>query len=638
MSKPVVEEHFRHLKKLVEWEEAEEIETFRKEFLELSPEAREATGKTLRHLKFVNTSFSPAGHVLITLSRSDGKPMPFFTLDVGDMATLSPDHGVKMKSSMGTVYERDRSTITVAFNKIFPEDFLEGTLTLNKTANRSTYEVMYETLDLLAEVRHGRLNYFRSLSFGLKPPVFVDPLDFEFFDAGLNEPQQKAVHLAMRAKDIALIHGPPGTGKTRVLVEIIRQAHARGEFIFASAPSNVSCDNLLERLAAAGLPVLRLGHPARIMDHLRDHSLDHQLALHPYARMIEDLQKEIDLVYKHRNRKKDRGSYRRSEIEDFNDEIERLKVERRHLSDQLFRNVIDEARIILGTHVAGASNLFGDKTFDLVVLDEASQATEPLSWIPLCRAKRAVLAGDHYQLPPTVRSVKAEEGGLGRTLFERFIEVIPEESKCLLTIQYRMHKHIMGFSSAEFYSGQLVADKSVVEHTLADMDGVLKNEKTKEAFLFVDTAGCGFEEANEPGTQSRFNRKEAELALKFLEELLSFGVKRDQIALICPYSAQVRLLDSLLPEKEKDIEVGSVDGFQGREKEVVIVTLVRSNLEGELGFLVDKRRMNVALTRARRKLIVIGDSATLSSIPFYRDFFTYAESIKGYQSAWEYIN
>ncbi len=635
MNEPYIWKHFERLKKLVEYEEEEEIETFREGFLELSPEEREAAGKTLRNLKWVDTAFSPAGHTLITLSRKNKTPLPFYTLDVGDITTLSSDSS-HLKSPHGTVYERDRTTITVSFNKAVTEEFLSGTLTLNKTANRNTYETMYEALETVNKAKHGRLKYLRDLTFGLKKPETGDPGELRYFDEGLNEPQKKAVHMAVSAKDLALVHGPPGTGKTRVLVEIIRHAHAQGDFIFATAPSNIACDNLLERLVAAKLPVLRLGHPARIMDHLRDHSLDHQLALHPYAKMLEELQHEIDYIYKRRNKKKDSGYYRRSDVEDFNREIEQLKIERRNLSDQLFNSVIQEARIIVGTQVSGASSLFSGKTFDLVVLDEASQSIEPLTWVPLCRAKRAVLAGDHYQLPPTVRSSKADEGGLSRSLFERLMPSLPDESKSLLTIQYRMHKHIMGFSSAEFYDNQLVADKSVAEHTLAEMEGVVDNDKTREAFLFIDTAGCSFEEAEEPGTQSRFNRKEAELAVKQLEELLSFGVKRENIALISPYSAQVRFLESLLPEKEKDIEVGSVDGFQGREKEVVIVTLVRSNLEGELGFLVDKRRMNVALTRARRKLIVIGDSATLSTIPFYRDFFVYAEKVTGHRSAWEY--
>jgi superfamily I DNA and/or RNA helicase len=234
-----------------------------------------------------------------------------------------------------------------------------------------------------------------------------------------------------------------------------------------------------------------------------------------------------------------------------------------------------------------------------------------------------------------VRSKKAEEGGLGVTLFERLYPLLGEKFKTLLRVQYRMNEKIMNFSSRKFYGGKLIADGSVKNHTLADLPGVRSAPETTESFLYIDTAGRGFEEALEPGSESKYNEEEAALVVQILNRLLELGVPPSGIAIIGPYSAQVRLLASKI--KVKGIEIDSVDGFQGREKEVVILSLVRSNVEGEMGFLTDTRRMNVAMTRARRKLSVIGDSATLSAIPFYQDFIQYAEAIEAYKSSWEYV-
>ena len=311
----------------------------------------------------------------------------------------------------------------------------------------------------------------------------------------------------------------------------------------------------------------------------------------------------------------------------------RLKGEIKNLKKDIFKNVMKEAEVFVGTLASIGDRSLEEQMFDLLVIDEATQATEPMTWIPMTRTKKVVMAGDHFQLPPTVRSKEAEEKGLGVTLFERFYDILCEESKQLLERQYRMNEIIMGFSSREFYKNLLVADDSVKTQTLSGLSGVETCDETKEPLLFLDTAGKGFEEKLEEGSESRYNIEEAGLLLSQLKKMLELGVPPGEIAVISPYSAQVRFLTSKSPDPK--VEIDSVDGFQGREKELVIVSLVRSNMEGELGFLADTRRMNVAMTRARRKLIVIGDSATLSSIKFYADFMKYAEEVGGYKSAWE---
>jgi superfamily I DNA and/or RNA helicase len=624
-----VQDHFERLKKLVELEEAEEIASFREEFLQRTPEEREQAGKALLALSLVDSHYSPAGHRLLTLRYATGKPFPLFSLETGDPVTLSRESMFETEPSFGTVYDKTASEITVAFDRDLPEWIHEGSaLQLNLAGNRATFKKIYRALAEAREAEHSRLAYLRNVFLGLRPPADGDPVrpeDLRFFNEGLNPSQQEAVRVALEAPDVALVHGPPGTGKTTVLVEIIRQAAARKKFVFATAPSNTACDHLLECLAAAGLAVIRLGHPARILTHLRQHTLDFKLARHPHAKLIDETEKRIEKLFLRRERYAERRALDRDERTGIREEIRGLRSEIRALEAEIYDGVWNETEVVVGTHAGAADRVFEKRPFDVLVMDEASQATEASSWVPLLKAGKVILAGDHFQLPPTVRSVEAAKSGLGLTLFERLYEILGGRFVTLLDVQYRMNEKIMNFSSRRFYGGKLIADASVRRHTLADLPHVRRGPKSEEVFLFLDTAGCGFEEAVEPGSQSRYNPEEAEWVCRELRDLIDHGVKPAEIAVISAYSAQVRVLRSRIPDEE--IEIDSVDGFQGREKEAVIVSLVRSNVEGELGFLADTRRMNVAMTRARRKLVILGDSSTLSALPFYRDLAEYAESI-----------
>ena len=633
------EKHFEHLAKLVQIEEAEEIAEFQQEFVKRTPEEREHAGMALLRLRVREFHFSPAGHELVTFCYAENKPIPLYSPDTGDVVTLSEGPEDLFDLPMGTVYEKDQDSITVAFNRTLPEWVTEaGIYHLNISGNRATARKMLEALAQVKNARHSRLAFFRDLSLSIKSPESYDPLPLEkiqFFNPDLNFWQKEAVQKSLASRDIALIHGPPGTGKTTALIEIIRQVVAQGQFAFATAPSNTACDHLLECLVTAGIPALRLGHPARIMKHLRAHTLDFRLAHHPLAKMMDEMEAALQRTKTQRGRKRERGMLGRENRQEMADQIRYLKTEIQHLDDEIFNQVVRQAPVMVGTHSSATDPILKKRVFDLLVMDEASQSTEPSSWIPILRANKIILAGDHFQLPPTVRSKKAEEMGLGATLFERLHKVIGEDWKSLLKIQYRMNEKIMMFSSREFYEGELIADESVKNHKLCDLPHVKAAKETEEVFLYLDTAGRGFEETLEPGSESRYNAEEANLVLTHLDRLLKLGVKPEEIAIISPYSAQVRLLASRVANPE--IEVDSVDGFQGREKEIVILSLVRANIEGEMGFLTDTRRMNVAMTRARRKLLVIGDSATLASIPFYRDFIQYAESIGAYRSSWEDI-
>lgn len=633
-----IEKHFEKLKKLLELEDAEEIARYQQEFLKCTPEERELTGQALLRLSISEFHFSPAGHRLVSFRYADSKKsLPLYSPDEGDVVSLSQDPHDLFDLPIGTVYEKTADTITVAFNRELPEWVgMQGLYHLNIAGNRATSKKLLEALRKVEIADHTRAAHFRDVSLGIRKPESFDPVaknSISFLNPSLNAFQQDAVCMGLGATDIAIIHGPPGTGKTTVLIEIMRQAAAEGKSILASAPSNTACDHILETLVKNGIPALRLGHPARIMKHLRQHTLDFKLAHHPFAQEVDNLESALERLYLIKDRHKERRTLSREGKQDLAEEIKDLKIQIREIDQQIFSQVMKEAPVIVGTHTSAADPVLRGRIFDLAILDEASQATEPSSWIPILRAEKIILAGDHFQLPPTILSKKAEEGGLGKTLFERLHKKLGPEWKTLLRVQYRMHESIMNFSSQMFYEGKLIADPSVRNHTLADLPHVKSAPETQESFLFLDTAGRGFEEKLEPGSESRYNQEEAEMVLAHLRKLLESGVPPQDIAVISPYSAQVRLLSSKMPSSE--IEVDSVDGFQGREKELVILSLVRSNFQGEMGFLTDTRRMNVAMTRARRKLLVIGDSATLSNIDFYRRFIQYAESIGAYRSSWE---
>src|SRR5262249_50057343 len=397
---------------------------------------------------------------------------------------------------------------------------------------------------------------------------------------------------------------------------LIRQAVARGDKVLACAPSNLAVDNLLEKLLAAGERPVRLGHPARVMPELRERALDILVEKHPDARQARKVAKDALAPFRQAD-KWTRGKPEPGAKAAMRKDARELLGEARKLEALAVERILDDARIVCATLTGLDSELLGRRRFHLAALDEACQSTEPASWLPLLRANRVVLARDHCQVPPTVGSAEAAERGLAISLMERLVALYGPQITRRLTVQYRMHAAIMGFSNGEFYDGDLTADESVIAHRLCDLPGVRAEPLTESPVQFIDTAGAGYDEELEEDTESRLNRQEAQLAARKVGLLLDAGVAAEQVAVIAPYRAQVRLLRDLLSDVP-GLEIDSVDGFQGREKEAVVFTLVRSNTEGEIGFLSDVRRTNVALTRARRKLIVIGDSATLASHEFYQ--------------------
>jgi predicted DNA helicase len=431
---------------------------------------------------------------------------------------------------------------------------------------------------------------------------------------------------------VGLIHGPPGTGKTTTVVEVIRQAIRRGRKVLACAPSNLAVDNIFERLLGFRERVVRLGHPARVLPELREHTLDLLVEGHRDVRLARKLVKQALSLFREASRQR-RTAPKPGERRQLRDDARSLMADARRMELQAAESILDSAAVICTTTTGIDSQLLGPRRFDLVVIDEACQSTEPGCWIPLLRGDRLVLAGDHCQLPPTVISQEAAAEGFGISLFERLMNHYGPDIARRLTVQYRMHQAIMDFPSRELYDGQLEAHASVREHRICDLEGMAVAQITEWPLEFIDTAGAGYDEELEPDGESRMNRQEAAVVARKVRELVAAGLAARDIAVISPYGAQVRLLREQLDVP--GLEIDSVDGFQGREKEAVVISLVRSNPKGEIGFLADIRRMNVGITRARRKLLMVGDSATLGGHPFYTRLLEYCEGLGAYRTVWE---
>ena len=502
-------------------------------------------------------------------------------------------------------------------------------LRLDLSADEITRKRQARALQTVEE-SGGRIAALREVLLGVSEPRFTKRPASEF-STTLNTSQQDAVRLALSADDLAIIHGPPGTGKTTTVVEFIVQAVEQGNRVLACAPSNTAVDNLLERLVNRGRKVVRVGHPARVSERLRSFTLDAQATGHEAMKIVRDMIREAEELF----RKVDRFTRARpapGARQEMRREAKRLKADARLLEQQAVESVLDRADIVCATTTFN-EELLGTRHFDIAVIDEACQSTEPGCWIPVLRSDRIVLAGDHCQLPPTVLSTIAAREGFTTSLLERLVDHYGEVVTRQLDIQYRMHADIMQFSSQQFYQDRLVADDSVSSHLLHDLPMVHASPLTSEPVTFIDTAGADWDEELEPDGESKRNPQEGALLLKKVRQLHATGLSLRDMAIIAPYAAQVRWLRE--PWDGEELEIDTVDGFQGREKEAILISCVRSNRNGEIGFLADTRRMNVALTRARRKLIMVGNSATLGGHEFYAALLAHFESLGAYHSVWE---
>jgi ATP-dependent RNA/DNA helicase IGHMBP2 len=626
-------DHFERLAGLLELENRAESQRSLERSRRLKPAEAEKSGTSLVDLAVIDQDAGLGGRYLLRFAKRSRAELPWTRLDVGSPVLLS-DMESGGRHWRGVVSQRLPASIQVALNQL-PEEINEiERWRFDLASDEVALTRQKGALARARQARGDRLAGLRQILLAEREAKFAPETSEGPLDAGLNVPQQEAVRFALAARDIALIHGPPGTGKTTTVVELIRRAVQRGEKVLACAGSNIAVDNLLERLVASSQRVVRLGHPARVLPELQAHTLDLLVEEHRDVALAHKLVKEALALFRKAGRytraKPEPGSRQATR-----QEAKSLLADARRLEDQAVQQILNQADVVCATLTGLDDELLGNRRFDLVVIDEACQSTEPACWVAIARGERLVLAGDHCQLPPTIVSEEAAAKGLGVSLFERLMNASSEMLSRRLTIQYRMHESIMAFSSAEFYEGDLVADAAVATRRLCELPGVTPNPLTETPVEFIDTAGAGYDEQQEPDGESRLNPQEAELVIKKLNALLEAGLAPAQVAVITPYAAQARWLRERV--KAPGLEIDSVDGFQGREKEAIVMSLVRSNSSGEIGFLVDVRRMNVALTRARRKLLVIGDSATLSSDPFYRRMFDYFEQIGAYRTVWEEI-
>ena len=514
--------------------------------------------------------------------------------------------------------------------------------------DETSYKLMFEALDRVMKAKNNRLAYLRDLFYSHQKAgrFSFEPMKFPW----LNPTQERAVNEVLWAKDVAIVHGPPGTGKTTTLVEAINETLMRESQVLVCAQSNMAVDWISEKLVDRGINVLRIGNPTRVNDKMLGFTYERRFESHPDYPQLWAIRKAIRELRK--NRKK--GS------ENYHQKMDRLKSRAAEIELRINAELFGEARVIACTLVGSAHHLLEGMKFGTLFIDEAAQALEAACWIPMKRASRVILAGDHCQLPPTVKSIAALRAGLGKTLMERIAENKPEVVT-LLKIQYRMNDEIMRFSSDWFYGGKVESAPQIKYRSVLDYDHpitwidtsneenqiTIEGEDAPEDSASASSAASAanqnsdlnFKEQFVGESFGRINKAEAELTLLTLAEYFTKISKRRvleeriDVGIISPYRAQVQYLKKLIKKYEffkpyrRLISVNTVDGFQGQERDVILISLVRSNDEGQIGFLKDLRRMNVAMTRARMKLIILGNKDTMTKHPFYKKLWEYVEAI-----------
>lgn len=561
-----------------------------------------------------------------------GKPVMFFTVSQNStnvQAKGSKDASIHYFSFTGTVsyVEGDRMVVVVPEGHALDLQGVDKPVGVQLSFDETSYRVMFDALDRVIRAKNNRLAYLRDLFYSKMAAgrFTFAPMSFPW----LNETQERAVNEVLRAKDVAIVHGPPGTGKTTTLVEAINETLMRESQVLVCAQSNMAVDWICERLVDRGINVLRIGNPTRVNDKMLGFTYERRFEAHPDYPQLWAIRKAIREL---RRKKKGRD-------DNFHQKLERLKSRATELEIRINASLFGEARVIASTLVGSANRLLDGMKFGTLFIDEAAQALEAACWIPMRRVSRVVLAGDHCQLPPTVKSMAALKGGLGKTLMERIVENKPE-CVTLLNVQYRMNDEIMRFSSDWFYNGKVTTAQEITRRK-----SILNFDRP---ILWLDTGQIDFG-ADEPGSKEQFvgenfgriNKGEATLTLDSLQAYFTkIGKQRildEQIdvGVISPYRAQVQYLRRLIMKREffkpyrRLITVNTVDGFQGQERDIILISMVRANENGEIGFLRDLRRMNVAMTRARMKLIILGDVATLTRHPFYKKLWEYVEKLNG---------
>lgn len=637
----VTEELIKGLK-LLKQEWIEDLVQYKKKFLNASLIDKKKEGITWHPVQIKKSKIGMGERLLIEVEKPDqqqsssfqsGKSVVFFSTQEGYSSSEYRVNGVINQ------VKREGMIVTLQTDEL-PDWMDSSRLGVDLLFDEVSYREMEFALKKVLSSENRRLKELREIFLGDMSPTFSELERPE--SADLNFFQNEACQKIAQAQDIAIVHGPPGTGKTTTLIAAISESTAKKQSVLVCAPSNAAVDLLVEKLTDKGIETLRIGHPARVEEKILNQTLDAKISCHDSYRDLRKLRKETDQYLKlAKQYKRNFGPEERAQRKLMFSEVSRLRDASKQLEEYIQYDIFQRSQVFACTLVGASSHYLKGMIFDVVFIDEAAQGLEAATWIPLLKAKKVVLAGDHFQLPPTIKSYEAAQQGLSETLFEKVIKRKPQVAQ-LLQVQYRMKEEIMGFSNEYFYGGKLIAAKNTQSHFFPD-EPVLE---------WIDTAGSGYTEQVEAESLSTFNPEEARFACRYLNDLVSrigvanFKENNWTIGMIAPYAAQVRMLRNLIFESYEFpnlkafadlITIDTVDGFQGQERDLMLISLTRSNDKGEIGFLSDTRRMNVALTRAKRKLVLIGDSSTLAQNPFFDSLLGYFEEKGGYRSVWEFF-
>ena len=637
MSHPSAIAQLQQQRQLLRLEYQEEKEAYRQQTESIGLARKVTRGDAWFPLQIGRTYYNSVNQYCIEVTRQGdeeidhnfeyGKPVVFFNAEApgGDLKQAA---GIHYYGFTGTVSYVDGNRMVVAIPEGHALELQNASLSVGVQLffDETSFRIMFDALERVISAKDNRLAYLRDLFYSHQTAATFTFESMRF--PWLNDSQERAVNDVLRAKDVRVLHGPPGTGKTTTLVEAINETLMRETQVLVCAQSNTAVDWISEKLVDCGIPVLRLGNPTRVNDKMLSFTYEHRFADHP----------DYPKLWQVRRTMREMRRRRRESGERFHQRLDRLKEVAVELEVRINADIFGQARVIASTLVGAGNKLLDGQKFGTLFIDEAAQALEAACWIPIRRASRVIFAGDHCQLPPTVKCLEALKGGLGITLMERIVKNKPE-CVSLLQIQYRMNDEIMQFSSDYFYHGKMKSAPEVAHRLIHEGDAPILWFDTSDINLGEDEQDT-FKEQFIGESFGRVNKGEANLTLSLLQIYFQrIGKQRIlddsiDVGIISPYRAQVQYLKRLIKKRaffkpyRHLISINTVDGFQGQERDVILISLVRANDKGQIGFLRDLRRMNVAMTRARMKLFILGDAPTLTRHPFYKQLFDYIQAIK----------